>query len=170
MDCFGYICIMRKTIGLWCFMLFAVTAMAQNNGENKPPTVVESVKESNILPNVDAVGEVQELEDSIYTCEAKNRAQFKGGDAAFRNYIFDKFVYPKRCFEMAISGSVIVGFVVEKDGRLSNLKIIEQSPKCPEFAAEALRVVRSSPRWIPGMANGVYVRSYHELPLKMSVE
>ena len=47
--------------------------------------------------------------------------------------------------------------------------LIGQSAKCPEFAAEALRVLRSSPKWIPGKANGQYVRSYRELPIRMSV-
>ncbi len=108
--------------------------------------------------------------DSIYSCEPGTAAQFKGGENAFREFVFNKFEYPRRCQEMGISGSVLIRFVVEKDGRLSNITVIEQSAKCPEFAAEALRVMRSSPRWIPGMANGVYVRSYRELPIKMSVE
>lgn len=166
--CYTYICVMRKTIGLWCFMLFATTAMAQNNGDNNQPKAGET-KESNVLPVAEAA-EIERIpEDSIYSCEMGNKAEFKGGEAAFREFIGDKFVYPTRCFESGISGSVIIRFVVEKDGRLSNLTVVEQSAKCPEFAAEALRVLRSSPKWIPGKANGQYVRSYRELPIKMSV-
>jgi TonB family protein len=149
-------------------MLFAATAMAQNDGANNQPKVGET-KVSNELPNVETTVEEPNSKDSIYSCEMGNKAQFVGGEAAFREFVYDKFIYPKRCWESGISGSVIIRFVVEKDGRLSNLTVVEQSAKCPEFAAEALRVVRSSPKWIPGKANGEYVRSYRELPIRMAV-
>jgi TonB family protein len=149
-------------------MLFAATAMAQNNGDNNQPKAGET-KEANVHPVVEVADNERIPEDSIYSCEMGNKAQFVGGEAAFREFVYDKFIYPKRCLESGISGSVIIRFVVEKDGRLSNLTVVEQSAKCPEFAAEALRVVRSSPKWIPGKANGEYVRSYRELPIRMAV-
>ena len=135
--------------------------MAQSSSNNESQTVAEvNGRTTDMVSN----------DDSIYTCEVGSKPQFKGGDNAFMTFVADKFIYPKRCYENGISGSVLIRFVVEKDGKLSNLTVIEQSAKCPEFAAEALRVVRSSPTWIPGKHNGNYVRSYRELPIKMAVE
>lgn len=168
MVCYTYICIMRKLIGLWCFMLFAVAAMAQNNGDNNQPKVVESSKESNVLPGDETLYNQHIPEDSIYSCEVANRAMPKGGMNEFYEYLRENFVYPTRCLEKRINGSVIIRFVVEKDGRVSHLVAVEQTPKCPEFSAEAIRIIQSAPRWIPGKHEGRYVRSYLEIPIKMT--
>lgn len=160
---------MRKTIGLWCFMLFAATAMAQNNGDNNQPKVGEA-KESNVLPTIEAVDNERIPEDSIYSCEVANRATPVGGMNKFFEYIIDNFVYPARCLDKGMNGSVLIRFVVEKDGSVSNATAVQQTPKCPEFTAEAIRVIKNSPRWIPGKHNGSYVRSYLEIPIKMSAK
>lgn len=152
---------MIKTTFFCVLMCVASTSMAQSSSNNESQSAAEvNGGTTDMVSN----------NDSIYTCETGNKAEFKGGEAAFRGFVADKFIYPKRCYENGISGSVLIRFVVEKDGKLSNLTVIEQSAKCPEFAAEALRVVRSSPRWIPGKHNGNYVRSYRELPIIMAVE
>jgi protein TonB len=100
----------------------------------------------------------------------EQKAQFKGGDKAFQRYVMDNFTYPARCQENGIGGSVLLRFVVDVDGSIVNIQVLEVSTKCPEFAKEAVRILKNSPRWIPGMYNGRYVKSYRELPLKMAVQ
>jgi hypothetical protein len=46
----------------------------------------------------------------------------------------------------------------------------DSDAKCPEFTAEAIRVINSTQHWIPGMHDGQYVRSYLEIPIRMSVK
>jgi len=150
-------------------MLFATTAMAQNNGDNNQPKAGET-KESSGLPTIEAVENERIPEDSIYSCEVANRATPVGGMDRFLENIRDNFVYPARCLDKGINGDVIIRFVVEKDGSVSHVTAVQQTPKCPEFAAEAIRVIKNSPRWIPGKHNGSYVRSCLEIPIKMSVK
>jgi protein TonB len=107
--------------------------------------------------------------DSVYSSGMEQKAQFKGGDKAFQRYVMDNFTYPARCQENGIGGSVLLRFVVDVDGRIVNIQVLEVSTKCPEFGQEAVRILKNSPRWIPGMYNGRYVKSYRELPLKMAV-
>ena len=109
-------------------------------------------------------------QDSVYSSGIEQKAQFKGGDKAFQRYVMDNFTYPWRCQENGISGSVLLRFVVDVDGSIVNIQVLEVSTKCPEFAKEAVRILRNSPRWIPGMYNGRYVKSYREMPLKMAVQ
>jgi protein TonB len=109
-------------------------------------------------------------QDSVYSSGIEQKAQFKGGDKAFQRYVMDNFIYPARCQENGIGGSVLLRFVVDVDGSIVNIQVLEVSTKCPEFAKEAVRILKNSPRWIPGMYNGRYVKSYRELPLKMAVQ
>ncbi len=109
-------------------------------------------------------------QDSVYGNGMEQKAQFKGGDKAFQKYVMNNFRYPARCQENGISGSVLLRFVVDVDGSIVNIQVLEVSTKCPEFAKEAVRILKNSPRWIPGMYNGRFVKSYRELPLKMSVQ
>ncbi|MFM2254627.1 MAG: hypothetical protein RLZZ47_116 [Bacteroidota bacterium] len=109
-------------------------------------------------------------QDSVYSSGMEQKAQFKGGDKSFQRYVMDNFTYPARCQENGIGGSVLLRFVVDVDGSIVNIQVLEVSTKCPEFAKEAVRILKNSPRWIPGMYNGRFVKSYRELPLKMAVQ
>ncbi len=109
-------------------------------------------------------------QDSVYSSGMEQKAQFKGGEKAFQRYVMDNFTYPARCQENGIGGSVLLRFVVDVDGSIVNIQVLEVSTKCPEFAKEAVRILKNSPRWIPGMYNGRFVKSYRELPLKMAVQ
>lgn len=109
-------------------------------------------------------------QDSVYGNGMEQKAQFKGGDKAFQKYVMNNFRYPARCQENGIGGSVLLRFVVDVDGSIVNIQVLEVSTKCPEFAKEAVRILKNSPRWIPGMYNGRFVKSYRELPLKMAVQ
>jgi protein TonB len=161
---------MIKTISLCVLMFAASTAMAQKSGDADKHPGGDSPTKSNVSPAFEVAGNPQVKEDSIYSCTVANRATTPGGMDMFFKHVIDNFVYPKRCWEQGINGSVLIRFVVEKDGRVSNAIAVEQTPKCPEFTAEAIRVINSTPRWIPGTHNGQNVRSYLEIPIRMSVK
>ena len=83
--------------------------------------------------------------------------KFKGGDLKkFQEYINENTIYPQVAAEMGLQGRVKVSFVVEKDGRVSNVKIVKGVD--PLLDREALRVVTSSPKWTPGQNAGHPVR------------
>ena len=82
---------------------------------------------------------------------------FRGGDMKkFQEYINQNIVYPQVAAEMGVYGTVRVSFVVERDGKVSNVKVTKGVD--PLLDREALRVVSGSPRWKPGTRNGKPVR------------
>lgn len=88
---------------------------------------------------------------------------FPGGDDARTRYLQQNIRYPARAREKNIQGTVYISFVVEKDGRISMVKLLKGiGYGCDE---EALRVVQAMPRWNPGRQHGQTVRVQIVLPL-----
>jgi TonB family protein len=95
--------------------------------------------------------------------------EFPGGEAAMFKYLQENIVYPKKELELGIEGTVYVGFIVEKDGKISNVVIKRGVPNGKELAVEASRVVKAMPNWKPGMQNGKPVRTQMTVPIKYSL-
>lgn len=107
-------------------------------------------------------GGSESKEDKIYEVVEKN-ASFPGGDAACYNWIAQNIQYPALAQEQGIQGRVFVQFVVNTDGTLDDVKAV-RSPD-PSLAEEAVRVVKSMPRWNPATQNGKAVRSRFNIPI-----
>ena len=88
---------------------------------------------------------------------------FPGGQAAMMNYLSKSIKYPVVAEENGIQGRVIVSFVVEKDGSISGAKVVKSVD--PSLDKEALRLVRSMPRWTPGRQDGKPVRVKYNVPI-----
>lgn len=89
--------------------------------------------------------------------------QFPGGEADMYKYIYDNIKYPAVDQEMGIQGKVTVRFVVSKTGDITDIQLLKGiSPTCDK---EAIRVLKSMPRWIPGKNNGVAVPVYFTMPI-----
>ena len=71
--------------------------------------------------------------------------------------------YPKEAEEKGIEGRVLIRFVVEKDGRLTNFEVIETPD--PLLSDEALRVLKQMPKWIPAKNKGKDVRCRYSMPI-----
>ena len=89
--------------------------------------------------------------------------QFPGGQTAMLKYIMENIKYPKQIMEEGIQGRVTVRFIVEKDGSISDVKPILSVH--PLLNKEAVRVVKSMPKWSPGKHNGKPVRVRFNLPV-----
>ncbi len=89
---------------------------------------------------------------------------FLGGDLeTFRKWIIEHTNYPPEALKQSISGKIVLSFVVEKDGSVDNIELLESNH--PDFTRESLRVVRSAPNWTPGIGNGEFVRVKYTLPI-----
>jgi protein TonB len=98
------------------------------------------------------------------------KASFPGGEAKFYEYLRFSLQFPARCMEEGISGSVKLRFVVNIQGNISDIKVIEETKSCPEFTKEAIRVIRQSPKWIPGQIKGKFVNSWMMIPVTFKLD
>lgn len=155
---------MRKFIVLFCVLLSSATIYAQRT-ENAQV----SQDEPDHLNFTIEGGVISRPQDSIITTGLDVTARFVGGEAAFMNYVSANFEYPVRCQEKGINGNVQLRFVVEIDGRISTISVVKETKVCPEFTAEAIRILKKSPRWIPAQMKGKSVRSYYILPISLQL-
>jgi len=106
-------------------------------------------------------------DDKVYeVCE--QMPIFEGGDAALLKYLTDSVKYPELAKKHGVQGRVVIGFIVEKDGSLTNVKVLRAVDIAID--AEVLRVVKGMPKWIPGRHNGQRVRVRYLLPIHICLQ
>lgn len=88
---------------------------------------------------------------------------FPGGNGALMSYLASNIKYPVVAQENSVQGRVIVSFVVERDGSISDVRVARSVD--PSLDREAQRVVKSMPRWKPGKQNGSAVRVKYTVPV-----
>ncbi|GAB3910217.1 energy transducer TonB [Mucilaginibacter boryungensis] len=104
--------------------------------------------------------------DGVYTA-VEQQASFPGGLQEFGNYLAQSIRYPDDARKNNIQGKVFLTFVVEKDGSLTNIKVLRGiGGGCDE---EAVRVMEASPKWQPGMQGEQAVRSQFTVPISFSL-
>ena len=108
------------------------------------------------------------VEDNNVYSVVESSPSFPGGNAAMRQWMSQNLKYPPVAQENGIQGTVTVQFVVEKNGSISNVKVIRG--KDPSLDREAVRVVSSMPRWTPGKQNGNPVRVSYTVPVKFALQ
>jgi TonB family protein len=95
--------------------------------------------------------------------EVDEMPQFPGGMAGMMQYLSNNLRYPQDAREAGTQGRVIVSFIIEKDGSISNAKVAKSTYS--SLDDEALRVVSAMPKWIPGKQNGEAVRVKYSVPV-----
>lgn len=131
---------------------------AQNNGTDS--TTIKSAQP--IQHSTDSTAE-----EPIFIVTEKG-AEFPGGYKSMFQFISQNLHYPPLAIENDVQGKVILSFVVEKDGTLSNIKVLRDiGGGC---AQEAVRVVKLMPRWTPAEQNGKPVRSQFNLPINFQIQ
>jgi TonB family protein len=94
--------------------------------------------------------------------------EFPGGETALLEFIAKNVVYPKEAQENGISGKVFIQFVVMKDGKISNIKVLRGVD--PSLDAEAVNVIKKLPIWKPGKQKGTPVNVSYTVPIKFVLE
>ncbi len=116
--------------------------------------------------NVDAVETGIDADDDVFVV-VEEEPEFPGGTDALYRYLATNIKYPKEAKENKIQGKVFVSFVIEKDGSVSNIKVLRDiGGGCGE---EAVRVVQQMPKWKPGRQRGKRVRTQYNLPLNFNL-
>jgi protein TonB len=95
-------------------------------------------------------------------------AEFPGGPAGYMQFLKQNFKYPKAAIKKETQGTVIVGFMVTKEGKVADLTVIQSVDK--KLDEEAVRVIRKAPRWDPAIQGGIPVDSYCKQPIVFRLE
>jgi protein TonB len=117
--------------------------------------------------------EVEVVEEEIVDDEpfliVETMPSFQGGDLnTFRNWVQSNVRFPQIALENGISGTVVLSFVIEKDGRLTNIQVLRTPDR--SLSEEAVRVLEKSPKWTPGKQRNQVVRVKYNLPVVFRVQ
>ena len=108
------------------------------------------------------------FEEEIFIV-VEEKASFMGGDeGTFRNWVQQNVKFPQIALENGIQGRVVLSFVIEKDGRLTNIQVLQTPDR--SLSEEAIRVLNKSPKWSPGKQRNQVVRVKYTLPVDFRVQ
>lgn len=125
-----------------------------------------SVEENKVTaPPAPVVTVVEEEADEVFNVVEEN-AEFPNGDV--QAYLGKKIVYPEIAIDNGIQGRVTLQFVVEKDGSITDIKVVRGVDS--SLDKEAVRVVKEMPKWKPGKQRGKPVRSRFTLPVMFRLQ
>lgn len=130
-----------------------------------------SVTVTNVLQSPDTTNNssytTPKSEDDQIFMVVENPPSFKGGDDARMKYLIENIIYPKDAREKGIQGTVYVTFIIEKDGTISNVKVLRGiGGGCDE---ESVRVIKNMPAWNPGTQRGEPQRVQYNMPIKYTL-
>lgn len=108
-----------------------------------------------------------EVSQDVYE-SVEQMPEFPGGQAEMMKYLAQNIQYPANAAKNNVEGRVAVQFVIEKDGRIGEVKIARSVD--PELDAEALRVVKSMPNFIPGRQDGKPVAVWYTIPISFKLQ
>lgn len=136
-------------------LLWSLDFYAQSNQPAKANEMVDSVKPTDAY-------------DAKIFDVVEQMPSFKGGDTALMQWLSQNIKYPVEAEEKGVQGRVIAFFVVEGDGSISNVKI-EKGVE-PSIDNEAIRVLKTMPRWLPGKQDGKPVRVRYAVPITFKLQ
>lgn len=106
---------------------------------------------------------VEETDDDRVYDVVEENASFPGGEKACYDWLYKNIKYPQICQEQGVQGRVIVGFVVNRDGSIVDVKVLRSPDE--HLSTEAVRVVKLMPKWKPARQGNKTVRSRFTLPI-----
>ncbi len=130
-----------------------------------PPTTNPQGKEE---PN-DAGFEEINSQNTTYS-KVEVAPKFIGGTTAFDEFVKASFNYPASCLEAGITGDLQIKMIINTKGEVSHIQVIKSVANCSDFDAEAIRILRNGPKWIPGMVNGKFVTCYHVVTMHIALK
>ncbi len=142
-----------------------------------PPEVIEIVEDDveiedeieieDTESDEDVEIEIEEEDDEEFFMVVENMPEFPGGDLGLMKYIQKNVKYPAIAKEYNITGKVYVSFIVDRKGSVTNVKIVRGVDK--NLDAEAMRVVKSLPKYKPGKQRGKSVRVMFTIPINFTL-
>lgn len=110
---------------------------------------------------------VQYDDKNVYVI-VEEMPQFPGGDLALQKWIARSVIYPSEAYKLGITGRVFIGFVVDEQGCIRDVKSMRS--KYPLLEKEGVRVIRNMPRWKPGRLKGKLVKVSYTVPINFDLQ
>lgn len=149
--------------------------------EEEPQKTIDEVKDVNVgtkdqegdkdivAPPTEEKGSTEPAAPEIFTI-VEEQAEFPGGISEMAKYIQKTLQYPAMAREAGISGKCFLKFVVNENGDISNVEVLKGVPGCSDCDKEAIRVVKSMPKWKPAKMTGRSVKCYFNLPISFKIQ
>lgn len=111
----------------------------------------------------------EDFADDTIFITAETMPSFQSGDLdTFRTWVMQNVKFPQIALENNIQGRVVLSFVIDKDGRLTNIEVLQSPDR--SLSEEAIRVLNKSPKWSPGKQRNQTVRVKYTLPVDFRVQ
>lgn len=95
--------------------------------------------------------------------------EYPGGMAALYHFLSSNINYPERALKKGIQGKCLVGFIVDKEGNIIDVKVLKKVKRCKECDDEAMRVIKLMPQWKPGYVKGKPVKCRYQIPINFKL-
>lgn len=157
----------RLTFKAMFILPVSLTLMVLFSGSFTPKIIAQDSQKSDNAKGQKAIEEKSIQNEEVFTVVEK-MPEYPGGDDARIKFMVENIKYPEQAKKNGIQGVVFVSYVVEKDGKISNIKTIRGiGGGCDE---EAERVISLMPNWKPGIQRGQPVRVQFNLPVRFSLD
>ncbi len=147
-----------------------VLNVVEDNVETESIEVnTEDDKETEVVIAAPVEAPVEEEEEEVVFVVVESMPEFPGGQQALFKYLSENVKYPVIAQENGIQGRVICQFVVNKDGSIVDVEVV-RSGGDPSLDKEAIRVIKSMPKWKPGKQRGKAVRVKYTVPVNFKLQ
>ncbi|PWJ34093.1 energy transducer TonB [Sediminitomix flava] len=150
----------KKSFKIFTFLILVFTSFLSNAQVKVNPNI-KSTSEKTILYYVEHFPESKS--DQVYDLSTSDPAAPLGGMGYFLNQLYDEVKYPKQAEKNNVSGKVLVRFIVEKDGTLSNIEVVKGLGYGCDKAS--IKAIKKMGNWRPAVHKGERVRQKWQLPI-----
>ena len=146
-----------------------VLNVVEDNVETETIEVSTEETEQEVVIAAPVEAPVEEEEEEVVFVVVESMPEFPGGQQALFKYLSENLKYPVIAQENGIQGRVICQFVVNKDGSIVDVEVV-RSGGDPSLDKEAIRVIKSMPKWKPGKQRGKAVRVKYTVPVNFKLQ
>ena len=146
-----------------------VLNVVEDNVETETIEVTTEETEQEVVIAAPVEAPVEEEEEEVVFVVVESMPEFPGGQQALFKYLSENVKYPVIAQENGIQGRVICQFVVNKDGSIVDVEVV-RSGGDPSLDKEAVRVIKSMPKWKPGKQRGKAVRVKYTVPVNFKLQ
>lgn len=157
------------------FLLVNTMGFAQESGKHGTIKIRKNKEDRPLNDSIRAVSVIESFNGDnprivIPGNSLSTLPQYRGGAPAIKKYIASNIRYPDKVKKKKLSGICYTTFIVNSQGKISDVSIKKGIPGCRECDQEAIRLIESMGPWIPGTANGIKSSMQYDLPVEFKVE